>query len=43
MSKLIEKKDAISKILIYWGLDEMTRLSSILNFNKPLPSPVSRD
>jgi len=42
-SKLIEKKDAISKILIYWGLDEMTRLSSILNFNKPLPSPVSRD
>ena len=21
----------------------MTRLSSILNFNKPLPSPVSRD
>tara|TARA_R110002020_G_scaffold161828_1_gene347149 strand:+ start:1383 stop:2948 length:1566 start_codon:yes stop_codon:yes gene_type:complete len=42
-SKLLETKDAISKILIYWGLDEMTRLSSILNFNKPLPSPVTRD
>ena len=42
-SKLIETKDAISRILVYWGLDEMTRLSSILRFNKNLPSPIERD
>ena len=42
-SKLLETKDAISRILVYWGLDEMTRLSSILKFNKNLPSPIERD
>lgn len=42
-SKLLETKDAISRILVYWGLDEMTRLSSILRFNKNLPSPIERD
>jgi hypothetical protein len=39
-SKLLETKDAISRILVYWGLDEMTRLSRILKFNKNLPSPI---
>ena len=42
-SKLLETKDAISRILVYWGLDEMTRLSRILKFNKNLPSPIERD
>jgi SNF2 family DNA or RNA helicase len=42
-SQLIEKKDSVSRVLIHWGLDEMTRLSSTLNLSKPLPSPVSRD
>ena len=42
-SQLIEKKDSVSRVLIHWGLDEMTRLSSTLKLSKPLPSPVSRD
>ena len=42
-SKLLETKDAISRILVYWGLDEMTRLTRILKFNKNLPSPIERD
>ena len=42
-SKLISKDKNISNVLIHWGLDEMTRLNSIIKFTKNLPSPIVRD
>lgn len=42
-SEVISKKDGVTDVAIYWGLDEMTRLNELMRFKKPLPSPITRD
>lgn len=42
-SEVIEKRGNITDILIYWGLDEMTRLNQLIKFRNNLPSPMARD
>lgn len=42
-SEVIEKRGNITDILIYWGLDEMTRLNQLIKFRNNLPSPMGRD
>jgi len=35
--------DGVNEVVVYWGLDEMIELNNILNLNKNLPSPITRD
>lgn len=30
-------------LVVYWGVDELTRLNQLIRFKNPLPSPISRD
>ena len=41
--KVIEKREKLSDVVVRWGLDEMTTLTELLPFKKPLPSPITRD
>jgi hypothetical protein len=42
-SEVLSKKDGVTEIAIYWGLEEMTRLNQILRFSKNLPSPITKE
>ena len=42
-SEIINNKGKLVEVLVYWGLQEMTRLNQLISFRKPLPSPMSRD
>lgn len=42
-SEIIKRDNSATELIIYWGLDEMTRLSEIMRFKKNLPSPMVRD
>ena len=42
-SEVLSKKDGVTEIVIYWGLEEMTRLNQILRFSKNLPSPITKE
>jgi SNF2 family DNA or RNA helicase len=42
-SELVNTKGNLSEVLVYWGIEEMTYLNRLLNFSKPLPSPMSKD
>jgi SNF2 family DNA or RNA helicase len=42
-SEIVKKTDTVSKIAVYWGLEEITRLNQLIKFNNPLPSPINRD
>ena len=49
ITSTIEKSEIIScdgnltEMVIYWGVDEMTKLNRIVSFRSNLPSPMSRD
>jgi SNF2 family DNA or RNA helicase len=37
-------QDGINEVVVYWGLDEMTELNQIVQFNtNNLPSPITKD
>ena len=36
-------KNGVNEVVIYWGLDEMIELNNILDLDKNLPSPITRD
>jgi SNF2 family DNA or RNA helicase len=40
---VVETRENLSDILVYWGIDEMIKLNQLVTFKKPLPSPITRD
>lgn len=42
-SEVLERKGNLADVLVYWGVDEMTRLNSLISFRNNLPSPITRD
>jgi len=42
-SEVLERRGNIADVLVYWGLDEMTRLNELVSFRNNLPSPITRD
>lgn len=42
-SELVSTKGNLSEVLVYWGLNEMTRLNQLVSFKNNLPSPITRD
>lgn len=42
-AKVTEERKNLSDIVVYWGIDEMIKLNQLVLFNKPLPSPITRD
>ena len=42
-SEVLERKGNLADVLVYWGLDEMTRLNQLVSFRNNLPSPIIRD
>ena len=42
-SEVLERKGNLADVLVYWGLDEMTRLNQLVSFRNNLPSPIVRD
>ena len=42
-SEVLEQRGNLSEVLVYWGLDEMTRLNQLVSFRNNLPSPITRD
>ena len=42
-SEVLENRGNLSEVLVYWGLDEMTRLNQLVSFRNNLPSPIVRD
>ena len=42
-SEILDTKDELSSLVVYWGLDEMTQLNKLIRFKNNLPSPITRD
>ena len=42
-SEILDTKDEVSNLVVYWGLDEMTQLNKLIRFKNNLPSPITRD
>lgn len=42
-AKVVTPRDELSDIVIHWGIEEVIKLNRLISFNKPLPSPISRD
>ena len=42
-SEVLERRGNLADILVYWGLDEMTRLNQLVSFRNNLPSPIIKD
>ena len=42
-SEIINTANEISNLVIYWGLDEMTKLNTLMRLKSYLPSPMRRD
>ena len=41
--EIIGQKGNLSEVLIYWGVNEMTKLNQLVSFRNLLPSPITRD
>jgi hypothetical protein len=41
--EVVGQKGNLSEVVIYWGVEEMTKLNQLVSFRKPLPSPIIRD
>jgi SNF2 family DNA or RNA helicase len=41
--EVIEQKGNLTDLIVFWGLDEMTRLNQLISFRHNLPSPIVRD
>ena len=42
-SKILDSQDGVSNLLVYWGLEEMTKLNKLVRLKNNLPSPIRRD
>lgn len=42
-SEVLQCRDNLAEMLVYWGIPEMTKLHQIVNFKETLPSPIKRD
>ena len=42
-SEVLQYRDNLAEILVYWGIPEMVRLNQIINLKETLPSPIKRD
>jgi len=42
-SEVLDRDEQITSLIVYWGLDEMTRLNQIMRFKKNLPSPITKE
>ena len=42
-SEILNTKNKVSDLLVYWGLDEMTKLNTLMRLKSYLPSPMRRD
>jgi len=42
-SEVVNTANAISNVVVYWGLDEMTKLNKLMRLKTNLPSPMRRD
>ena len=40
---LSRNEDGINEVVIYWGLDEITLLNQLVNTNKNIPSPITKE
>lgn len=41
--EVVEWRGNLADMVVYWGVDEMTRLNQLVSFKAHLPSPLSRD
>lgn len=41
--EILDTKDEVSNLVVYWGLDEMLKLNKLIRFKNNLPSPITRD
>jgi len=41
--EVLEHKGNLTDLIVFWGLDEMTRLNQLISFRNNLPSPIVRD
>jgi SNF2 family DNA or RNA helicase len=42
-SEVLQYRDNLAEMLVYWGIPEMVRLNQIVSFKETLPSPIMRD
>ena len=42
-SEVLKRDGNLAEMLVYWGVDEMTKLNQLVSFRTNLPSPISRD
>jgi len=42
-SEILKRDGNLAEMLVYWGVDEMTKLNQLVSFRTNLPSPISRD
>ena len=42
-SEVLKRDGNLAEMLVYWGVDEMTKLNQLVSFRSNLPSPISRD
>ena len=42
-SEVLQYRDNLAEMLVYWGIPEMVKLNQIVNFKESLPSPIKRD
>ena len=41
--EVLEQKGNLTDLVVFWGVDEMTRLNQLIAFRNNLPSPIVRD
>ena len=41
--EVLEHKGNLTDLVVFWGVDEMTRLNQLIAFRNNLPSPITRD
>jgi hypothetical protein len=41
--EVLEHKGNLTDLVVFWGVDEMTRLNQLISFRNNLPSPIVRD
>ena len=41
--EILEHKGNLIDLVVFWGVDEMTRLNQLISFRSNLPSPIVRD
>ena len=42
-SEIVATRNGLAEVVVFWGVEEMTRLNQLVSFRNPLPSPITRD